>query len=969
MAGSTEIGRAHVTVSADTQPLESGLASARQSISSWANSIGTGILQGVGQQIFSGITQGIRSAIGVIGQSVQDASNLTESINKVGVAFGSSAQEILDWSKDSATALGQSQQQALEAASGFGLMFRAMGLATEQSAAMSTGMVELASDLASINNATPEEALLKLRAGLVGEAEPLRTWGVLLDEASTQQKAMQLGLADTTEALTAQDKVLARYQIILDQTALSQGDFANTSDQLANSQRILGAQLEEASATLGSAFAPIQLAFTRGLSELIIQVKPYALNIINSFADGLAEGIIAITPVLAVLREKFTYWLKPGSPPRLLPDLDKWGKEAAEVYLSSWGNADFASLKELGGVIEGILRSFVASGQVGEKDLVKRIFGSQRAIGDAINEFNKLGAVSADTFAKIARESGPAGDKISSLVREYFNLARAAKDVEAAQGDLNKVTQKYADALAPINAQLDNVRRKQQEIRDQQRLQELGKTLTDPTATVDEKQLARLEIQQIELEKQASAIENERDVAVGAAEDKVDAAKKEQDAQQAKFDSAQAALDQQVKTNSLIGEEITLRTRLANEALAAQQKALRDLEAAQREAEATDEKRLAQLERIHQAQLSFQLASTDTAGQLALLQKELANTVEGSAEYYNILTRIAGLQDKLAKEKGDGDTPLTPIAGDVAHLEQEVLPGVDKLSKALQGLFDVATGKTETKDIKLSPFFQGVVDGIDSIVTTVGDAVPVIKDFFNLFTGKDPEVSTADILRPTGGNGSGFWGGIVPFIRGIISAVTLIKDGDWAALWDGFKVIMLGWRNSFDPATEGDSIAFADWILNTLIPNIELIAHGEWARVWENFRDAALGPLKEIKAWFEDPENFGGTNPQFQTPENPKINGMGEVQNLPGIIGQLTENLKAYVEALREATGFGLPPTQNPFITPQSFSPNSSGVISAGQTTNVFYINQTIGTNGDFGGARQGAEDGLRTALIRNNLA
>src|SRR5204863_3229950 len=103
-----------------------------------------------------------------------------------------------------------------------------------------------------------------------------------------------------------QAKVLARYQLILDQTALTQGDFGRTSEQLANSQRILDAQLTNLSATLGSAFEPIQLAFTQGLSDLIILVKPYAINILRSFADGLADGIEAILPVLVQIRQLFT---------------------------------------------------------------------------------------------------------------------------------------------------------------------------------------------------------------------------------------------------------------------------------------------------------------------------------------------------------------------------------------------------------------------------------------------------------------------------------------------------------------------------------------------------------------------------------------------------------------------------------------------------------------------------------------
>lgn len=189
--------------------------------------------------------------------SIQAASDLTESQNKISVAFAGSRKAVLDWSKNSATALGQSQRQALEGASSFGLLFRTMGLGAGTSAEMSEKLVQLAADLASINNISPEEALLKLRSGLVGEAEPLRQVGVLLDETTVKNKAMEMGLATSEAALTQQDKVMARYQLILEQTALSQGDFARTSGELANQQRTLAGNIENSEAAIGKLLKPL----------------------------------------------------------------------------------------------------------------------------------------------------------------------------------------------------------------------------------------------------------------------------------------------------------------------------------------------------------------------------------------------------------------------------------------------------------------------------------------------------------------------------------------------------------------------------------------------------------------------------------------------------------------------------------------------------------------------------------------
>ena len=99
---------------------------------------------------------------------------------------------------------------------------------------------------------TPKETLEALRSGLSGEAEPMRAYGVLLDDASMRTQALKMGLISTTkEALTPQQKVLAAQAQIFKQTSDAQGDFTRTSGGLANQQRILQASFGDLSAQIG----------------------------------------------------------------------------------------------------------------------------------------------------------------------------------------------------------------------------------------------------------------------------------------------------------------------------------------------------------------------------------------------------------------------------------------------------------------------------------------------------------------------------------------------------------------------------------------------------------------------------------------------------------------------------------------------------------------------------------------------
>jgi len=213
---------------------------------------------GTSAKTVAGAVGGFSLAIGtvksVLGPAIAAASNMEESLSKVNVVFGRGAREVEKFANSAAKNLGQSKQSVLEAAGVFGTFGKAAGLAGEDLALFSNDFTTLATDLASFNNTTPEEAVQAIGAALRGEAEPLRRFGVLLNDATLKQEAMTLGIYDGKGALTAQQKILAAQSAIYKQTGDAQGDFMRTSDGLANSTRTLSATFKDLQAKFGAAF-------------------------------------------------------------------------------------------------------------------------------------------------------------------------------------------------------------------------------------------------------------------------------------------------------------------------------------------------------------------------------------------------------------------------------------------------------------------------------------------------------------------------------------------------------------------------------------------------------------------------------------------------------------------------------------------------------------------------------------------
>jgi hypothetical protein len=230
------------------------------------------------------------------------ASDLNEETGKTRVIFGNAADSIIDFSKTAATALGQSQTEALKAAATFGGLGKAAGLTGTDLKDMAVQFTTLASDLASFNNTTPEEAVLALGAGLRGEAEPLRRFNILLNDATLRQKALELGLVKTTkDALTPQIKSLAAQAVILEQSTTAQGNFSDTADDAANQQRIFNSQLKDARTNIGKGFLPVMTLAVGLLSDFAGFASENA-PLIGAMAfaiGGLAAAVVIANTAMA----------------------------------------------------------------------------------------------------------------------------------------------------------------------------------------------------------------------------------------------------------------------------------------------------------------------------------------------------------------------------------------------------------------------------------------------------------------------------------------------------------------------------------------------------------------------------------------------------------------------------------------------------------------------------------------------
>lgn len=275
-----------VTIGADSRKASRELRTFEKKTKGIASSIAKGFKERIGHKLLDGLKVAVRDIPQMINTAVTTASDLNEEVSKSEVIFGSAASDIRNFAQTAIESMGLSELAAMGATGQFGTLFKTMGMGQQQAADMSKEMTKLAADLGSFHNTTTEDAIGAIGAALRGESEPIRRYGVLLNEATLKAEALAKGIYDGKGALDPATKALASYSLILKQTTDAQGDFSRTSQGLAGQKKILAARFEELTIAVGQAFLPVFEDAITALNEIDLDS---AVDFIDILKVGFSE--------------------------------------------------------------------------------------------------------------------------------------------------------------------------------------------------------------------------------------------------------------------------------------------------------------------------------------------------------------------------------------------------------------------------------------------------------------------------------------------------------------------------------------------------------------------------------------------------------------------------------------------------------------------------------------------------------
>ena len=436
-AGIVAIGTAARGAFAVVGTAFSALKTALSAVTSLASSVVGAlgrVLGALGKIAGTAAAIGVGVAGAALYKSVSAASDLNEQLSATGATFGSSAKVVTAAADDMARKFGVVKSEFLGSANALGGIFKASGLSEGEAAKMSAQFGKLAADLSSFKNLRFEDALQKIQSGLVGEAEPLRSVGVLLSEAAVKQEAYAKGIARAGAELTEAQKVQARAGIITRQLADAQGDLARTGDQFANSSRALGGRITNTFAELGQIILPAVSSVVNAASELVKDVaKSIADNApaIKGFADKIGNA----GKYLAVAWREW---------PTVL--------ELGKVKLQEIGIQGFEILKRTGSALAEFIPDLF--GQIGK--VAATAFMNQFGASLTANPLSKWAAKKLDWF--IPGTSQELADRAGSFGHDAIPTVKPKWDAfKGLLGDLPNLDQKTGPLVNKLNGALDKL--------------------------------------------------------------------------------------------------------------------------------------------------------------------------------------------------------------------------------------------------------------------------------------------------------------------------------------------------------------------------------------------------------------------------------------------------------------------------------------------------------------------------------
>lgn len=173
----------------------------------------------------------------------------------------------------------------------------------------------------------------------------------------------------------------------------------------------------------------------------------WGINVTTQLGAGLIEGAAAaITAAMDFVSGLLSFFLAPGSPPRVAPDVDDWGASAMTEFLKGFTEADFDVVSGVGSSLNQALSALVSGGLIDKGDKE----GIYQSIQQQLTEALASGGDLTPVLDSIRGSLGMYGEEVADLTLKQIALSNSLDAVKKAEEALTKARENEEKANADL---------------------------------------------------------------------------------------------------------------------------------------------------------------------------------------------------------------------------------------------------------------------------------------------------------------------------------------------------------------------------------------------------------------------------------------------------------------------------------------------------------------------------------------
>jgi hypothetical protein len=490
MAGSIFIPLVSVFNNKGISEAKSGLAS----ISGVVKNLKTTALAAAGSMAAIG-------AVSFVKDAVNSARDLQSSYVGLNGLFGDLGPMMTQYTKD-AQAIGLSQLEASRSVTFLGSALSATGMPIGDVADKTKNLIGIASDLAATFGLPLQEALTGIGATFRGEYDPIERFGVAIKQAQVNALLATRGQKGLTGQMLAGAQAQARYDLLLQATSKTQGNYAKQQDSLYVKQQNMAAAFENMKASLGASLLEPLSALMGALMPIIDLIG----KVLTPIFTLLGQVITMLSPVIPPLTEAFMSIVSAVTPinevliklikPLLIPFISAFKLLSAiitpfipliELVANVLGAVLTPAFTVIGRAIDFVLQGlkylFAALGNLpfigdafknanaaledftkGLDDSTNSILGvttTHNAMTDQLSKKLPAPDISGTTTAldKIVKKSKVAADKINQLLSDALNVQKGLLNSASLSNLFTETSDTVINSIVLVDGKFKSVTR------------------------------------------------------------------------------------------------------------------------------------------------------------------------------------------------------------------------------------------------------------------------------------------------------------------------------------------------------------------------------------------------------------------------------------------------------------------------------------------------------------------------------